>query len=117
MTGRCNNAGLPSTICDKVSAANQFDGYNNNNYRECEDCEDEDPPGELGETLDFFEDGFSSAPEGDVFFFANNTDDMIRYFRSLPQSLGPIQFPSCTTFAFFQRDPFVRPNRRPAYCR
>ncbi len=108
-----------STICNIVSAPpNQFDGYDNPNYVNCENCTDENPTGDLqdlGGLLDNFEDGFSTASD-DVVFFANNEEVHIDYLVDLPIPQTQVQFPTCTVFAFFKRDPFAHPNRRPAFC-
>jgi hypothetical protein len=108
----CRNWGIPSSVCSVVSAARQFDGYGNDNYRFCEECEK--PEDELADTVRHIEQGFPVAP--DATFYGNNAPGIIRYFKGT-LGLSPVSYPSCTTFAFFDlaRDPFVRP-RRPTYC-
>jgi RHS repeat-associated protein len=107
---RCRGYGIPTTVCDVVSAAGQFQGYGNSNYNFCRDCKL--PMDELGDTWRYFQDPFPVTPG---IYFGNNTPSIIRYFRGLGES--PVANPSCRTFVFFGiRDPFVQPPRRLPYC-
>jgi len=97
--------GIPTTLCDIVSKAGQFDGYKDPNYNLCERCDT--PPRLLRRVIDNLSQPFSLGPPGAT-FFANNTPAMRR--ARAREGLLEVRHPQCPSFIFHMRDPFRRPN-------
>jgi hypothetical protein len=100
-----------SSLCDIVSKPRQFDGYGNQNYRDCEKCTQVQTVPELPELLMNLGGGYPVEPDAD--FFVNNNPADIRNLLRGGLRVDPVPFGGCQTFAFYK----TRPGLSGGYCR